>query len=73
MDSGAKSLWFGENHRPDDASVAEIVDALVRYEAMAGSTDLLPYTTRRWLQVALIKRFLSDNLEFIDTARRYMT
>ncbi len=55
-----------------DASVAEIVDALVRYEAMAGSTDLLPYTTRRWLQVALIKRFLSDNLEFIDTARRYI-
>jgi len=55
-----------------DASVAEIIEALVRYQTMAGSTDLLPYPTRRWLQVALIKRFLSDNLNFIGTARRYV-
>lgn len=55
-----------------DASVGEIIEALMRYQTMAGSTDLLPYPTRRWLQVALIRRFLSDSLDFIDTARRYI-
>lgn len=55
-----------------DVSVAEIIEALMRYQAMGVSTDLLPYPTRRWLQVALIRRFLSDDLDFIDTARRYV-
>ncbi|MGI6421619.1 MAG: PEP/pyruvate-binding domain-containing protein [Syntrophomonadaceae bacterium] len=55
-----------------DASVGEIVDAIVRYQNIAGASNLLDHATERWLEVALMQRFLSDNLDFIRVARKYI-
>lgn len=55
-----------------DATVGEIIEAITRYQNMAGKAALLPYPTKRWLQVALIRRFLSDSLDFVGVARRYI-
>ncbi|NLG32281.1 MAG: hypothetical protein GX550_02040 [Syntrophomonadaceae bacterium] len=55
------------------ASLGEIIDAILRYQNMAGSSSVLDYSTERWLLVALTRRFLSDNLDFIEVARRYLT
>lgn len=55
-----------------DASVGEIIDAIIRYKNIAGGSNMLNQATERWLEVALMRRFLSDNLEFIRVARKYI-
>ncbi|MDD3269558.1 MAG: PEP/pyruvate-binding domain-containing protein [Syntrophomonadaceae bacterium] len=55
-----------------DASLGEIIEAIMRYKTTAGDTNMLYSATERWLEVALIRRFLSDNLDFIRTARHYI-
>jgi len=50
-------------------SLGEIIDAILRYNSIAGNSSLLNPTTERWLTVALIRRFLSDNLNFIADIR----
>ncbi len=54
-----------------NASVAEIVQLITRYKD-SGADDALRYSpTEQWLIVALINRFLSDKLEFINVARPF--
>lgn len=55
-----------------DTSVGEIIEAVMRYQSIAGNTNLLPESTERWLEVALIRRFLSENLDFIRVAKQYI-
>ncbi len=55
-----------------DSSLADIIDAISRYKSIS-ETQGIPYTpTDRWLKAALIYRFLSEDLAFINTARRYI-
>lgn len=55
-----------------DAKLSEIIDALMRYKSIATNNNMLYYPTERWLGVALIRRFLSDNLDFISIAKQYI-
>lgn len=57
-----------------DASIEEIVEAVGRYHNLMGrsSNRDTPITAERWLQVALIRRFLTDNLDFIRIARPFL-
>jgi len=54
-----------------NASVAEIVELITRYKN-AGDDGSLRYSPmEKWLVVALINRFLSEKLDFINIARPY--
>lgn len=55
-----------------DTSLGEIVEAIRRFGALAGDSSMLYTAAERWLEVALIHRFLSDNLDFIRVAKQYI-
>lgn len=55
-----------------DVSLGEVVEAVKRYRNIAGESNMLNSATERWLDVALIRRFLSDNLAFIRVAKQYL-
>jgi hypothetical protein len=55
-----------------DTSLGEIVEAIKRYRNVAGDSNMLFSPTECWLEVALIRRFLSENLDFIRVAKHYI-
>jgi len=55
-----------------DISIGEIIEAMSRYSNTAGAISMLDFPTERWLRVALIRRFLSDKLDFIRVAQQYL-
>ncbi|HHV99334.1 MAG TPA: pyruvate, phosphate dikinase [Clostridiaceae bacterium] len=55
-----------------DAPMKGIVEAITRYRNMAENNDIFYAPTERWLRTALVGRFFSDNLNFINTARQYV-
>ena len=55
-----------------DASVREIVKVITRYSYTIGDSNISYSPMGHWLAVALIRRFLSDKLEFINTARQHI-
>ncbi len=55
-----------------DVSIGEIVEAITRYYHMVGKDSRAAVPSERWLEVALIRRFLSDKLDFIRTARAFL-
>ncbi len=55
-----------------DASIGEIVEAITRYHNLMGESDHSTFRSERWLEVALIRRFLTDNLDFIGIARPFL-
>lgn len=55
-----------------DASIGEIIEAITRYHNLMGRSDRSTFISERWLEVALIRRFLSDNLDFIRIARPFL-
>jgi len=55
-----------------DASVREIVKVITRYSYTIGDSNISYSPMGHWLVVALIRRFLSDKLEFINTARQHI-
>lgn len=55
-----------------DVSMGEVIEALSRYNNTAGSINMLDLPTEHWLRVALIRLFLSDNLDFIRVAQQYL-
>lgn len=54
------------------ASLPEIIEAVTHYCNLTEGNDLLYSPTERWLKVALIRRFLSDDLKFINIAKQYI-
>ena len=54
------------------ASLPEIIEAVTHYCNLTEGNDLLYSPTERWLKVALIRRFLSDDLIFINIAKQYI-
>ncbi len=50
----------------------QIVDAILRYRALTVSETTLAKPTEQWLRVSLIRRFFSDNIEFINLAKRHL-
>lgn len=55
-----------------DASVKEIVKVITRYSSTVGDSNMSYSPIGHWLVVALIRRFLSDKLEFINTGRQHL-
>ena len=55
-----------------DASVSEIVEAVKRFRNISADARSYYSPAEHWLTVALIRRFLSDKLEFIATARPHL-
>ncbi|HRW13039.1 MAG TPA: PEP/pyruvate-binding domain-containing protein [Syntrophomonas sp.] len=55
-----------------DVSVREIVKLLNRYKNSYGDTNRPDFPMERWLVVALIQRFLSEKLDFINIARQHL-
>ncbi len=53
--------------------LGEIVDAIMRYRALADNDTALAQSTEKWLRVSLIRRFFSDNIPFINLAKRHLT
>lgn len=56
-----------------DTSLGEIVEAIKRYRNITGDSNMLYSPTKSWLEVALIRRFLSENLDFIRVAKHYIS
>jgi pyruvate,water dikinase len=52
--------------------LAEVVDAIRRYHHIAPAGIELPPASKRGVQVSLIRRFLSDQPEFINIAKDYI-
>ncbi len=55
-----------------DVSIGEIIDAVTRYHNILGKGKKSEAPSERWLEVALIRRFLSDNPEFIRISRPFL-
>jgi len=56
-----------------DSDVKDISKALVQYVKAVKVSEMSSKTTRRWLLVELIRRFLIDNPKLIENARKYVT
>jgi len=52
-------------------SLAEVADALQRYEFLSPDESTIEPANKRGITVALIRRFLGDQLEYIKVAQRY--
>ena len=55
-----------------DTSLQEIVKVITRYKNVSGESSVFYSPREHWLVVALIQRFLSDNMEFIAIARPHL-
>lgn len=72
--------WINENKTgflvktidSGNAKLNEIIDAIQRYRAMSGSNMALAPSTEKWLRISLIRRFFSDNTDFINIAKNHL-
>jgi len=55
-----------------DSSLSEVEDALGKYAQMEVEEGQLPDSVKSQLRVALLRRFFSERLEFLDAARDYV-
>ncbi len=51
------------------SSLGDIIGALERFQALAIDEDELPHSTRATLRVGLLRRFFTDDIDFINTAK----
>ncbi len=55
-----------------DTSLTDIGDAMARYQQMAPQEVEFSISTEKTLRVALVRRFFSDQLQFINVAKNYI-
>ena len=72
MDSGRKTISLIKSVDRIDASVSEIIEAITRYRNISAYSKSYYSPAEHWLTVALIRRFLSDKLEFRSIARPHI-
>lgn len=53
-------------------SLAEVADAIRRYHHLAADEHDIPSPSKRGIRVSLIRRFLSDQLQFINVAKNFV-
>ncbi len=53
-------------------SLAEVADAIRRYHHLAADEPDIPSPSKRGIRVSLIRRFLSDQLQFINIAKSFI-
>ncbi len=74
---GHIQMWISQDkisflvHALEDpgTSLQEIVEALERFEAIGVDEAELPHSTQTMLRVALLRRFFTGQIEFINTAK----
>ncbi|MEJ6950792.1 PEP/pyruvate-binding domain-containing protein [Natronospora cellulosivora (SeqCode)] len=55
-----------------DISLREVIDAITRYGNITGGNNILYSPTKHWLVVALIRTFLSEDLDFTTKVRQHI-
>jgi hypothetical protein len=55
-----------------DTSLAEVADAIRRFHHIMPDPTDLPISTQKSLNVSLVRRFFTDQLEFINVAKNYV-
>jgi len=53
-------------------SLAEVADAIRRYHHLASDEPEIPSPSKRGIRVSLIRRFLSDQLQYINIAKNFV-
>jgi pyruvate,water dikinase len=74
-------MWISQDkvsfliHALEDqgSSLAEIVEGLERFAAIGVAESELPYSVQTMLRVALLRRFFTDQIEFINRAKGVAT
>ena len=67
-----KSSFLMEIVENQGSSLTDIADALERYQQMALGDRDLSRTVRLALRAALVRRFFTENLEYINTAKQWI-
>ncbi len=67
-----KSSFLIRALEKQDSSLADIADAITRYYHLAPEGLELSDATKNALNVSLIRRFFTDQLEFINVAKQYV-
>lgn len=75
------NLWIYQNKTYEliklvdkrDSDVGDINKALILYVKAVKSNEMSSKTTKRWLTVELVRRFLTDKPKLIENARKYVT
>ncbi len=67
-----KSGYLVEAVENQRTSLTEIADALERFEQMGFGDKELSRSVQIGLRVSLVRRFLTDDLEYINTAKNYL-
>ncbi len=55
-----------------NAALGTIIDAILRFRSSAENNDSLEQATEMRLRVSLIRRFFTDNVDFINLAKRFV-
>jgi hypothetical protein len=56
-----------------ETTLTQVADALERYHVAAISEEELPRAVKTGLRVSLLRKFFTDQLNFIDTAKNFVT
>jgi len=67
-----RASFFTKEIHSDRSSLTEIADALRRYHHVIDEGDVLPEHATRGLRVALIRRLLTEQLDFIMVAKEFI-
>jgi len=55
-----------------NASLTELIDAITRYHHLVADGAELSHSIRKGLRVSLVRRFFSDQLDFVNIAKNYV-
>ncbi len=78
---GYIQMWLGQDRvsflvttlEEQSSSLGEIVDALERFQVLGMEEEELPSSVQTMLRVALLRRFFTDQIEFVNAAKGLVT
>ncbi len=78
---GYIQMWLGQDRvsflvttlEEQSSSLGEIIDALERFQVLGIGEDELPSSVQMMLRAALLRRFFTDQIEFINAAKGLVT